>query len=183
MPSADSKLLALINDNWRVLRACFFGATIFTLLFFAYSKAQEQNVYQNYLSTVTQLTSKGLEAIGIDHKLERAFALNHQDLIVTELVNVRMLIDSNIDGVFPALLLCAAILAWGKTSVRKALYIVICLVILFFSNIARAIIAVAVDQHFPLYFNICHYFLAPVILIFLPTLLLFVKWVNITSKH
>ena len=178
----QSGLLNLLNDHWSLVKTftlILFVCLIFWLLLQA---IREMPIYEVHLAKITTLTSAVLNVIGIEHELQRAFAVAHNDMIATDIVNIRLVIGEAFDGIFPMICFVAVVLVLGRRWALKTAYLMVGVFTLYVCNVFRATLQVALDQYFPLYFDAVNYFIAPVLLIFLPLLLLLYGWIVLSNR-
>ena len=175
----DPLLVRLMREQWHLVKLLATYAILAAVLYYLFNQFRSMPIYQDYLGALARAASSIVNFLGIDHTLQRAFLLENDDMIVTDVVNNRLVIDRHYDGFYPIILLIPAILVWGKKFVAKAIYLVF--TIAAFVGLAAVRIAadVAVDQHFPLSYELAHWYLTPVFVVFIPVLLLFLIWARI----
>lgn len=178
----QSGLLNLLNDHWSLVKKIILILFLCLMFWLLLQAIRQMPIYEVHLANITTLTSAALNVIGIEHQLQRAFALAQNDMIATDIVNVRLVIGEAFDGIFPMICLAGVVLAVGRRWVLKIPYLMAGVCALYACNVFRAVTNVTVDQYFPLYFDTVNYFIAPVLLIFLPLLLLIYGWIVLGNR-
>ena len=140
------------------------------------------DIYGYYVGALTSASSNVLSTIRLEHTLAQAFLLEHKDMIVTDIVNVRLAVDKDYDGLIPLALVCAAMLAWPTRAVAKMGYFLLAIIVMLPMAVLRIVCDVSADQYFPLHYEILHFYLNPTLLIFMPILLLFIAITKHTGR-
>lgn len=181
-PDTEPFLLKIFQHNWHLLKFVVIYFLLLGVLYLLLGSFRDLPIYLDYLGAITNGVSWLLNIIGVDHSLQRAYAPEHNDMIVTDIVNVRLVIGQNYDGLYPILLLLPAILAWPGAALTKAVYVGLSAIAMLVLNVARIATSISFDQHFPLNFELVHFYIAPLVLVFIPVLLLFLGWVLSSSS-
>lgn len=182
-PASDSLILQTIIANWPLLKtlvlAAFLGAGLYWLIL----EFRAVELYESYLAKLTQLSSALVSIAGIDHGLQQAFLINHYDAILTDTVGVKVIVNSDYDGLVPLAMLLALVIAWPGAWVRKAPFLLLATTVLLGFAAMRIAAEVFCDQHFPLIYDSLHLLVIPSATILFPMLIIFLLWVYFSDKR
>lgn len=185
MNQEQPMILQLVQDNWDFIKRLAFYLIIAGILYWLAKEFRGTVAYQHFIALLTQGTSWIIDLIGIDHTLQRAFLRegNGNDMVVTDVINNRLVVDRDYDGFYPLIMLLPALIVWpGVTLGKKLFFILASSVFLMLCTLLRIVTTVAVDHYLPLHYDLAHFYVTPILLIFLPILLCFLYWVRIAGR-
>ena len=168
--------LRLVTANWPTIIRFFIAAIIFAGLYLLIDFFRQQTSYLEYIDTLTRWASTMLAWMGVAHEARDVTGFGFLNQIVTDVIEVYLKIDRNYDGLVSMALLISVLASLRGRLIWKLIYIPICTAIMVVMNALLIAVTVAFEQHYPLYQFELQEFVAPLITIFIPMLLLIYIW-------
>jgi len=163
-----------IRNNWTVVKACLvFGFSILTFMLL-YAWLSDTSPVDAYIRHVTGATAGILHLFDSD---VNAYYPPGGDYYVASSAQNRTIIGLECTGIIPMLILIAAVIAYPSTLKRKAMGIVIGLIILYIANVIRTVTLFAIYANARGFFDVAHNIIWQAVMILL-AVAIWLVWVS-----
>ena len=163
-----------LKNNWIVVKACLYFGLCILVFMLLYSWLSDSSPIEAYTRHVTGATASILNIF--DDNVHAYYPPGADPYVASSAQN-RNIIGLECSGIIPMLILIAAVLAYPASIKRKAIGIIIGLIVLYIVNLIRTVTLFVIFSHMPGFFDVAHNIIWQAIMILL-AVAIWLIWVS-----